>query len=153
MPGASTPSVRRPDHVGFAVASLDEAIRFWVEGLGAKLVRTGRLDGPFLANVTGARDAEVDLAIVELAGGAVELLQYRGTRPRNGAAPAPFDAGAAHLGLIVDDLDAMVARVGAYGWFAQGIAQVIPAGPRAGTRVMYVVGPDGATIEFMQPPG
>ncbi|RYG56728.1 MAG: glyoxalase/bleomycin resistance/dioxygenase family protein, partial [Alphaproteobacteria bacterium] len=28
----------------------------------------------------------------------------------------------------------------------------IAGGARAGTRVIYVVGPDGATIEFMQPP-
>lgn len=27
--------VRRADHVGFAVACLDEALRFWVDGLGA----------------------------------------------------------------------------------------------------------------------
>lgn len=37
--------VRRADHVGFAVASLDAAIHFWVDGLGAQLVRTGEMEG------------------------------------------------------------------------------------------------------------
>jgi hypothetical protein len=37
--------VRRADHVGFAVAFLDEALRFWVDGLGARLVRTGEMGG------------------------------------------------------------------------------------------------------------
>nr|WP_248308424.1 VOC family protein [Bosea sp. 124] len=46
--------VQRADHVGFAVASLDEAVRFWVEGLGARLVRTGEMGGAFLGQVTGA---------------------------------------------------------------------------------------------------
>lgn len=26
--------VRRADHVGFSVASLDAALRFWIDGLG-----------------------------------------------------------------------------------------------------------------------
>ncbi|WP_269153950.1 hypothetical protein [Methylobacterium currus] len=33
--------VPRADHVGFAVASLDEALRFWAEGLSARFVRDG----------------------------------------------------------------------------------------------------------------
>ncbi|MGT2478932.1 hypothetical protein ACU4GR_08650 (plasmid) [Methylobacterium oryzae CBMB20] len=35
--------VRRADHVGFSVAFLDDALRFWVDGLGARLVRTGEM--------------------------------------------------------------------------------------------------------------
>ena len=56
------------------------------------------------------------------------------------------------LALVVDDIDALLARIAAYGWKAQGTPQPIAGGARAGTRVIYVVGPDGATIEFMQPP-
>ena len=37
------------DHVGFAVASLDEALRFWLDGLGAQLVRMGEMGASFLA--------------------------------------------------------------------------------------------------------
>jgi hypothetical protein len=40
------------DHTGFSVSSLDQAVRLWVEGLGAELVRTGEMGGDFLANVT-----------------------------------------------------------------------------------------------------
>ena len=37
MPEDSNFAVRRADHVGFSVASLDSALRFWVEGLGGQL--------------------------------------------------------------------------------------------------------------------
>jgi catechol 2,3-dioxygenase-like lactoylglutathione lyase family enzyme len=143
--------VRRADHVGFAVASLDEALQFWVDGLGARLVRTGEMGGEFLGQVTGAHGAQVRMAIVSLADLTIELLEYRGLdRP---SVPAkPFDPGFAHLALVVADIDTLLVRIAAYGWKAQGIPQPIASGVRAGTRVIYAVGPDGATIEFMQPP-
>jgi catechol 2,3-dioxygenase-like lactoylglutathione lyase family enzyme len=143
--------VRRADHVGFAVASLDEALRFWVDGLGARLVRTGEMGGEFLSQVTGAPGAKVRMALVSLPEQTIELLGYQG--PERPSEPAkPFDPGFAHLALVVDDIDALLVRIATYGWKAQGIPQRIASGARTGTRVIYAVGPDGATIEFMQPP-
>lgn len=143
--------VQRADHIGFAVASLDEALRFWVDGLGAQLVRTGQMEGEFLGQVTGAHGATVRMAIVSLSDQTIELLEYQG--PDRPSVPAkPFDPGFAHLALVVDDIAALLVRIAAYGWRAQGIPQPIASGARAGTLVIYVVGPDGATIEFMQPP-
>lgn len=144
--------IRRADHVGFSVASLDAALRLWTEALGARLERTGTMDGTSLAQVTGAHGAEVRFAIVSLADQTVELLEYRGIdRPPISA--KPFDPGFAHLALLVDDLDAVLARIAPHGWRPQGLPQTLTGGPRAGTRVSYAVGPDGATIELMQPPG
>ncbi len=109
------------------------------------------MGGDFLRQVTGARDATARMAILSLAGQSIELLEYRG--PDRPAAPSrPFDAGFAHLALVVDDVDAVLARIAAYDWRPQGTPQTMTTGARAGTRVIYAVGPDGATIEFMQPP-
>jgi len=151
MMGHANIQVQRADHVGFAVASLGESLRFWVDGLGARLVRTGEMEGEFLGQVTGAHGARVRLAIVSLADQTIELLEYHGLE-RPSAPAKPFDPGFAHLALVVDDIDALLARIAAYGWKAQGTPQPIASGARAGTRVIYAVGPDGATIEFMQPP-
>lgn len=151
MPEESNFAVRRADHVGFSVASLDLALRFWVEGLGGQLVRTGDMGGEFLGEVTGAHGASVRMAIVSLAGQMIELLEYRGVDLQHRAS-RPFDPGFAHLALIVDDIDRVLARIAVYEWRPQGKPQVISGGTRAGTKVIYAVGPDGATIEFMQPP-
>lgn len=91
------------------------------------------------------------MAIVSLVDQAIELLEYQGV-DRPSASAKPFDPGSAHLALVVDDIDALLVRIAAYGWKAQGTPQSIAGGARAGTRVIYVVGPDGAAIEFMQPP-
>jgi len=63
-----------------------------------------------------------------------------------------YQAGGLHLASQVDDIDAAVGLFQRYGWQAQGRPQPIPAGPRAGTLVMYVVAADGTTIALMQPP-
>lgn len=141
------------DHTGFAVSSLDEAIRFWTGALGFTLERQAEMGGNFLHRVTGVDDPSVKTAVVRAPDGfAVELLQYSKGR-QNGAVPDSAGAiGAAHLALTVHDIHAAIARVEAAGWKAKGCPLPIAGGPRKGTLVAYVSGPDHITIEFMQPP-
>lgn len=146
-------NVTAVDHTGFAVSSLDEAVRFWTEALGFTLERQSEMGGEFLHQVTGVEDPSVKTAIVRAPDGyIVELLQYSKGR-QNGEVPnSAGSIGAAHLALTVKDIDAAIARVEAAGWKAKGSPQSIPGGPRKGTLVGYVSGPDHITIEFMQPP-
>jgi len=141
------------DHTGFAVSSLDEAIRFWTEALGFTLERQSEMGGDFLHQVTGVDDPSVKTAIVRAPNGyVVELLQYSKGR-RNGAVPDSAGAiGAAHLALTVNDIHAAIVRVEAAGWKVKGSPLPITGGPRKGTLVAYVSGPDHITIELMQPP-
>lgn len=141
------------DHTGFAVSSLDEAIRFWTAALGFTLERQSEMGGDFLHQVTGVDDPGVKTAIVRApVGFAVELLQYSKGH-LNGAVPSSAGAiGAAHLALTVKDIHTAIARVEAAGWKAKGSPLPIAGGPRKGTLVAYVSGPDHITIEIMQPP-
>lgn len=141
------------DHTGFAVSSLDQAIRFWTEALGFALERRSEMGGDFLHQVTGVDDPHVKTAIVKAPDGyQVELLHYSNGRG-NGAVPSSAGAiGAAHLALAVKDIHAAITRVEAAGWKAKGSPLPIPGGPRKGTLVAYVSGPDHVTIELMQPP-
>ena len=145
-------NVMAVDHTGFAVSSLDEAVRFWTGALGFTLERQSEMGGDFLHQVTGVDDPKVRTAIVKAPNGyVVELLEYsnglqNGTVP-NGAGLI----GAAHLALTVKDIHAAIARVEAAGWKAKGNPLPIPGGPRKGTLVAYVSGPDHITIELMQP--
>ncbi|MBV6812715.1 VOC family protein [Xanthomonas campestris pv. passiflorae] len=150
----SNAGVTSVDHIGFAVSSLDEAIRFWTEALGFTLERQAQMGGDFLHQVTGVDDPSVRTAIVKAPDGfIVELLQYSKGR-RNGQSPDSAGAiGAAHLALTVRDIHAAISRVEAAGWKAKGKPLPIPGGPRTGTLTAYVSGPDHISIEFMQPAG
>jgi catechol 2,3-dioxygenase-like lactoylglutathione lyase family enzyme len=141
------------DHTGFAVSSLHEAIQFWTAALGFKLERRSEMGGEFLHQVTGVDDPNVKTAIVRSPDGyGIELLQYSKGR-QNGAVPNSAGAiGAAHLALAVENIHAAIARVEAAGWKAKGGPLPIAGGPRKGTLVAYVSGPDHITIELMQPP-
>lgn len=141
------------DHTGFAVLSLDEAVRFWTEALGFKLERQSEMGGDFLLQVTGVDDPDVKTAIVRAPDGyVVELLQYSNGRQHGEVPSSAGSIGAAHLALTVKDIHAAIGRVEAAGWKVKGSPQSIPSGLRKGTLVAYVSGPDHITIEFMQPP-
>ena len=140
------------DHIGFAVSSLDAAIQFWTGTLGFTLERQSEMGGDFLHQVTGVVDSSVKTAIVKAPDGyVVELLQYS-NGSQNGRVPdSAGSIGAAHLALTVKDIHAAIARVEAAGWKAKGSPLPIAGGPRKGTLVAYVSGPDHITVELMQP--
>lgn len=100
-----------------------------VEGLGARLVRTGEMGGEFFGQATGAHGSKVRMAIVSLPDQMTELLEYQG-RKRPSEPAKPFAAGFAHLVLVVDGIDELLARIAAYGWKAQGVLQPIASGAR-----------------------
>lgn len=141
------------DHTGFSVASLEEAIQFWTEAMGFDLARRGEMGGEFLRETTGVADPRCRMALVTAPNGyPIELLEYStgstlGQTPRSAGA-----IGAAHIAFTVTDIHRAILRVQKAGWAVNGSPQPIPAGPRCGTIVAYVSGPDGITIELMQPP-
>ena len=143
--------VHAVDHIGFAVSSLEEAIRFWTIGLGFTLERQSEMGGSFILQVTGTADPSVRTAIVKGPDGSrVELLEYS-QGDRHGITPPTASAiGSAHLALRVQDIYAVLERIKQAGWKARGKPQAIPAGPRKGTLVVYVTGPDHITLELMQ---
>ncbi|MEH3126724.1 VOC family protein [Agrobacterium cavarae] len=141
------------DHMGFSVASLEEAIQFWTEAMGFSLARRGEMGGEFLREATGVDDPRCRMALVTAPNGyPIELLEYS-TGGRLGQTPRSAGAiGAAHIAITVADIRMAIARVETAGWAVKGSPQPIPAGPRSGTMVAYISGPDGITIELMQPP-
>ncbi|TXC70467.1 glyoxalase [Sphingomonas ginsenosidivorax] len=139
------------DHTGFSVASLDDAVRFLTEALGFSLFRTGEMGGDFLRDATGVDDPRCRMAlVVSPAGYPIELLEYS-TGPTLGRVPDSAGAiGAAHQAVTVPRIEPVIARIVAQGWRVNGSPRAIPGGPRAGTIVAYVSGPDGVTVELMQ---
>ncbi len=141
------------DHTGFSVASLEEAIQFWTEAMGFDLVRQGEMGGDFLREATGVDDPRCRMALVTAPNGyPIELLEYSTSRTLGQTPRSAGAIGAAHIALTVTDIRTAIARIETAGWAVKGSPQPVSAGPRGGTMVAYISGPDGVTIELMQPP-
>ena len=137
------------NHVGFSVKNIKDSLFVWTQILGGKLLREGKMSGPIIDEVTGARGADVYMALLELAGIKIELLQYNNIEQPE-VPSAPYIPGYAHLAFTVKDLDTLLRKVSDYGWKTPGEPQTISSGPMQGTRVIYLQSPDGQTLELME---
>ena len=139
------------DHTGVTVSNLERSLAFWRDVLGCELSHTAHQKGELAREITGVKGAEIKLAVLKAPGGhKIELLEYLAPADRRHVSLRPCDVGSAHVALLVENLDAVLARIAASGWKAAGEPQTLTAGPNAGKRVVYVRDPDGITIEFMQ---
>jgi len=140
--------VLRTEHTGLTVSSLDAALEFWCGVMGFELgVRKDLGSGTLVENIVGVPGADMQIATIVAPGGhRIELLEYRAPADRKIYQPRSCDVGSVHLTFAVTDLDEMLARVEAARWRRLGIPQTLATG----TRVVYVRGPEGHTMEFMQ---
>jgi len=47
--------IKRADYVDFSVKNIEESLLFWTHILGGVLLREGKMSGPIIDEVTGAR--------------------------------------------------------------------------------------------------
>ena len=145
--------IKRVDHTGFTVSSLETSLAFWVDVLGFRHLYTWAFETtPFIEELVGVPGAALRIAMVEGPGHMIELLEYTSPGDRQTYKPRSCDVGSVHLGFYVENMDALLARVARAGWRPVGNAQTVESGERAGLRLIYLRDPDGVTIEFLQLP-
>jgi catechol 2,3-dioxygenase-like lactoylglutathione lyase family enzyme len=141
------------DHTGITVSNLERSLEFWRDVLGFELSHRAHQTGEMAEQITGVVGAELKLAVVKAPGHKIELLEYLAPPDRKQPVDLrPCDVGSVHIALTVDDLEAVIQTIAVSGWKVAGQPQTLKTGPNAGKRVIYVRGPDGTTIEFMQKP-
>ncbi len=138
------------NHTAFTVGDIDAVLPFFVEGLGFKQGSRAPRDGRIIGEMTGIPGVELEIAYLEGPGHRIELIQYKAPSDRGTVRPRMCDAGAAHVGLDVDDIDAAVAIAARYGFTSPGKMITITNGPNAGRRVIYLRNAEGLTIEFLE---
>jgi catechol 2,3-dioxygenase-like lactoylglutathione lyase family enzyme len=129
----------RLDHGGLLVSDVERAVRFYVDALGLEQVeRPPTFDTPGAWLKVGD-DHQIHLI------GETEAGRARTMNP--GLDPAEIAIGYGnHLALVVDDLDAVVARARAAGVEPGG--EIIARGD--GVRRTFVTDPDRNMIELME---
>ncbi|MXG88028.1 VOC family protein [Nocardioides flavescens] len=148
---SAAPLVEDVAHAGLTVPDLDDALSMWCDGLGFTLERQFTLDEAVTQGTTGVGGATIRAATVTLGPHRVELLQYD-PPTLSDELTSPARSGAAHIALTVRDLDAVIDVCGRHGWHVVGAPHLMTAGPRAGTRIIYLDGPRGGHLELIAPP-
>ena len=141
------------------MSDMERALRFYRDVLGLSEQRNMVLEGDLVSQLTGFENARVH--VVYLGNDmrhAVELVQFLEPPVVEGAAPARNRVGTAHLGIIVDDVDAFYEDLS-----ERGMEFVNPPALRPDAvypwarKVCYLYDPDGNLLELIErdaaPPG
>ena len=146
-------------HTGFVVRDMERSLRFYRDLLGMKVERDAVVDGEWISQVVGYPNVKLRLVFVGLGDErhSVELLQYINPPSRQDGPAERSAVGASHLGIIVDDLEALYQDLA-----AKEVKFVSPplfrdaAYPWA-RGACYLSDPDGNWLEFVErapaPPG
>jgi catechol 2,3-dioxygenase-like lactoylglutathione lyase family enzyme len=140
------------NHTAFTVSDLDRVIPFFRDLLGFRLTSRAPRDGRLIGRMTALQGVEIEIAYVEGPGHRIELIQYQAPPGREVIVPRLCDSGAAHVALDVRGIEALVAASAAHGFAVVGEIIAIDAGPNRGSRVVYLRGPDGITVEYIERP-
>ncbi|HYB71947.1 MAG TPA: VOC family protein [Candidatus Sulfotelmatobacter sp.] len=139
------------NHTSFTVSDLDKAVAFFRDVLGATVLSVAERPKDFSERVTGIPGARLYIGYVGLGGHKIELIQYlegRGTT----LDVSTNNVGSGHICFDVDDARALQRALQAKGVRFVAEPMEIPIGANKGGFATYFKGPDGITIEFIQPP-
>jgi muconolactone delta-isomerase len=144
-------------HFSFTVSDLDRSIQWYTQVLGLELVHTQRQDNTYTRQLVGVPDAVLQVAQFRLpmapppySTHMLELVQYL-QPPGNDLELTINSVGAAHLALMVDDIQERYVRMSALGVDFVNPPVEITEGANVGGFACYFHDPDRITLELLQP--
>jgi catechol 2,3-dioxygenase-like lactoylglutathione lyase family enzyme len=144
-------ALRHISFVALHVTDLARARRFWVDGLGFVPLTHLVVDGRSPSAVElGLDDLHTEGLFCERDGMRIQL-QHQRRPPHVALTPVRPQLGLSHFGVRVDDMDAALERVLAYGGSIVGGRR--HRDEARGSEVARVTDPDGIRIELLQMPG
>ena len=148
------PGARNFDHAGLVVRELDEAVRFFVDVLGADLLFTWPATVGLEAKEDAAPGTTVAGAFLRFGPTAnIELLQFQGPNRGTSSPPRVSDDHAVHLAVWVEDIERAVAYLRAQpGVDIIGEIGAPSHGADEGATWIYARTPFGLCIEVVNRP-
>ena len=139
------------NHTGVVVSDMERSLAFYRDLLGLKEEVNAIREGPAVSEIVGYPDAR--LHVVYLGTGdlkhSVELIQWLNPPGGNRAPTKLSDVGATHLGIVVDDLDAIYQELSSKGANFLG-PPVQREGTIYGRKIAFLQDPDGNWLELLE---
>jgi lactoylglutathione lyase len=140
------------EHVGIQVRDVERSARFYEEQLGFKRVARWSKSEPYVQRLVGYYpDVTLEIAYLQVPGSNVylEILEYKGV-PKSPVDTATANPGTAHFSLFVENLDELYRRLKSNGVQFVSEVQTSTAGPIQGSRLVYMIDPDGIRVELVE---
>jgi len=144
--------ITKIQHFSFTVSNLEEAVRFFHDLLGLEATPIREAKGERVENLIGIPGASLRIScIITPDNGNIELIEYAAPKGKK-LDLSTCNTGVAHVGLEVDDLQKAYDELTAKGVKFNYPPQWSEGGALKGWGSCYLKGPDGITLEFMEPP-
>jgi catechol 2,3-dioxygenase-like lactoylglutathione lyase family enzyme len=145
--------IRKMDHVGIVVDDLDAAKAFFVN-LGLEVMNEDTVgeepeESDWVGRIIGLEGVRDDVAMLRTTDGDtnIELIKFHTPRDENGIQPSVANMlGIRHLAFVVDDLDAVIARLQQNG--TELVGEVMTYEDIY--KLCYVRGPEGIILELAE---
>jgi lactoylglutathione lyase len=138
-------------HIGICVSDLERSLRFYCDGLGFELVRSGGVGKQFDV-VMELNDVDMETRFITRDGAQLELLHFKSPAQVGEPTRRPMNQlGFTHMCLHVTDLQAVAKRVEQYGGAVHWETHLalLDRPDRPGSWV-YCTDPDGVRVELIE---
>lgn len=140
--------IHKIDHVGIVVNDLSAAKEFFLD-LGFELEGEAPVEGEWVDRVVGLKDVKAEIVMLQTPDGLMnlELSKFHTPRDTKSIQHLPANAlGIRHIALVVDDIEAIVARLKKKGIETFGEIQNY----ENTYKLCYVRGPEGIILELAE---
>lgn len=135
-------------HTGLVVADLNNALSFWRDLLGLRVIKRMDESGPHIDAMMGLENVHV--TTVKLAaydGNLIELLHFHSHPDEPVWKGTPYSTGLTHIALTVDNLDSVYEMLVEAGIIFYASPQQSPNGC---AKVIYCRAPEGVLLELVE---
>ena len=141
------------DHTSYTISNLERSIAFYVGLLGCDIIWQREISNQYFRDIVGFPDCVVKAAHLSIPGSEhrIELFEYVQPIGLN-ADVRTNNVGSSHISFFVDDLPAAYQELKAKGARFRSSPVEITAGANKGGWAVYLLDPDGLTVEFFQSP-
>lgn len=140
-------------HTSYTISDLERSLEFYVGLLGCELLWRREIGERYFSEIVGFPGSRVKAAHLRIPGSShvIELFEY--LQPRGEPADVRTNnPGSSHLSLLVDDLASAYRSLKTKGVRFRSPPVPIDAGVNVAGYALYMLDPDGITVELFQPP-
>ncbi len=141
------------DHTSYTVSNLERSLEFYHDLLGFEVLHIRpQITSHYFREIVGYPEGVIKGAYLAIPGTSHKLELFEYVNPRG----TPLDTrnnnpGSSHLAFYVDDLAALYEALKARGVQFRSAPVYMDEGPNEGGWAVYMLDPDGITIELFQP--